>query len=153
MEAIKILHLPLKAKWYEMQESGEKTEEYRELTEYWRKRLIDHETLRAKPYTHACFRYGYTRRCFINRIDSITIGMGLPEWGAPTDREVFIIKHHKEDSPILCHHCHECKFFSYNAMGAGFCGLPLINGEGQRVPQQQYNKACDNFELRKYERN
>ena len=31
---VKILHLVLKKKWYEMQESGEKTEEYRELTEY-----------------------------------------------------------------------------------------------------------------------
>ena len=98
---VKILHLVLKKKWYEMQESGEKTEEYRELTEYWRKRLIDQDTLRAKPYTHVCFHYGYTRRCFINRIDSITIGMGLPEWGAPTYREVFIIKHHREPSPFV----------------------------------------------------
>ncbi|MDD6017162.1 MAG: hypothetical protein PUC18_12970 [Prevotellaceae bacterium] len=46
--------------------------------------------------------------------------------------------------------CHECKFFSYNVMGAGFCGRPLIKGEGQRVPKQQYNKSCDNFELRNY---
>ena len=98
---IKILHLPLKAKWYDMQESGEKTEEYREYTEYWHKRLIDQETLRMKPYTHVCFRYGYTKRCFIHKIDSITIGMGRPEWGAPDCREVFIIKHHKEDSPII----------------------------------------------------
>lgn len=96
---VKILHLPLKAKWYEMQERGEKTEEYRELTEYWRKRLIDQETLRVKPYTHVLFRYGYTKRCFIHKIDSITIGMGNPEWGAPTYREVFIIKHHREESP------------------------------------------------------
>ena len=98
---VKILHLVLKKKWYEMQERGEKTEEYRELTEYWRKRLIDQETLRVKPYTHVCFHYGYTQRCFINRIDSITIGMGLPEWGAPTYREVFIIKHHREPSPFV----------------------------------------------------
>ena len=98
---VKILHLVLKKKWYEMQESGEKTEEYRELTEYWRKRLIDQDTLRAKPYTHVCFHYGYTQRCFINRIDSITIGMGLPEWGAPEYREVFIIKHHREPSPFV----------------------------------------------------
>ena len=49
--------------------------------------------------------------------------------------------------------CHECKFFSYNVMGSGFCGLPLIKGEGQRVPKQQYSKSCDNFELRNYERN
>lgn len=31
---IKILHLVVKKKWYEMQESGEKTEEYRELSPY-----------------------------------------------------------------------------------------------------------------------
>lgn len=54
-----------------------------------------------KPYTHVLFRYGYTQRCFINRIDSITIGRGNPEWGAPTDRDVFIIRHHREPSPFI----------------------------------------------------
>lgn len=119
---VKIPHLVLKKKWYEMQECGEKTEEYREITLYWIKRLADthnlgqkmlcnvpnvtarlikDEYIKIKPYTHVCFHYGYTQRCFINRIDSITIGMGLPEWGAPTDREVFIIKHHREPSPII----------------------------------------------------
>jgi hypothetical protein len=93
---MKILHLPLKAKWYEMQRCGEKPEEYRECNEYWRKRLLDEETSQVKPYTHVCFRYGYTRRYFIRKIDSITIGMGRKEWGAPEGREVFIIKHHKE---------------------------------------------------------
>ena len=37
---IKILHQPLKAKWYRMIEDGEKTEEYREITPYWMKRLM-----------------------------------------------------------------------------------------------------------------
>lgn len=87
----KILDLPLKAQWYLMQESGEKTEEYRDLTSYWCKRLI------GKGYTHVRFRYGYTKRTFTHKIDCITIGYGKPEWGAPTDREVFIIKHHKEE--------------------------------------------------------
>ena len=119
---IKILHLPLKKKWYEMQERDEKTEEYREITPYWIKRLVDTHRLgrkmlsnvpdvaasligsgcvQMKPYTHVCFHYGYTQRCFINRIDSITIGRGCPEWGAPEDRDVFIIKHHRESSPII----------------------------------------------------
>lgn len=119
---IKILHLPLKARWYEMQESGEKPEEYREITGYWVKRFLkdfpvmwriamdlciaagDFTAFHGKEihpiYTHVCFRYGYTKRCFINKIDSITIGRGNPEWGAPTDRDVFIIKHHKESSPF-----------------------------------------------------
>ena len=41
---IKILHLPLKAKWYDMQERGEKSEEYREITPYWCKRLLGFDT-------------------------------------------------------------------------------------------------------------
>ena len=118
---VKILHLPLKAKWYEMQERGEKTEEYRDIVPYWTKRIcgcpanIDwcHEKgatcrgcsvlaqLKPKDYTHVLLRYGYTKRCFIHRIDSITIGRGNPEWGAPTDRDVFIIRHHREPSPFI----------------------------------------------------
>ena len=125
----RILHLPLKAKWYEMQERGDKTEEYREITPYWFKRLylckvkykagqttyrtpsdpeaqiccspllrdwliVGFANFGMKPYTHVAFRYGYTKRCFVHRIDSITIGRGKPEWGAPTDRDVFIIRHH-----------------------------------------------------------
>ena len=35
------LFLPLKAKWYDMIESGIKTEEYREFKEYWFKRLVE----------------------------------------------------------------------------------------------------------------
>ena len=31
-QGMKILHLPLKAQWYNMIESGEKTEEYRMIT-------------------------------------------------------------------------------------------------------------------------
>ncbi len=97
---VRILHLPVKAKWYLMQESGIKDEEYRENNEYWRKRLLDKDG-KPKDYTHILLRYGYTKRCFTRRIDRITLGMGNPEWGAPTDRKVFIIKHSKEYSPII----------------------------------------------------
>lgn len=131
----KILDLPLKAQWYLMQESGEKTEEYREITPYWCNRLLGscpfgikdywesvlkrtfeaikengeripksynlHHLLvwqyGVRGYTHVRFRYGYTKRTFTHKIDSITIGYGKPEWGAPTDKEVFIIKHYKEE--------------------------------------------------------
>ena len=122
---VKVLHLVLKKKWYEMQERCEKTEEYREITPYWVKRIVWDEDFdepvsdedvwficsrpenifdagwKPKPYTHVCFHYGYTQRCFISRIDSITTGRGHPEWGAPTDRDVFIIKHHREPSPFV----------------------------------------------------
>lgn len=35
------LHLSLKRKWYGMIASGEKPDEYREITPYWIKRLVD----------------------------------------------------------------------------------------------------------------
>jgi hypothetical protein len=42
-------------------------------------------------YTHAKFSYGYTKRTITFEIESITVGKGKPEWGAPTE-DVFIIK-------------------------------------------------------------
>ena len=96
---MKILHLPLKAKWYEMIESGVKTEEYREIKPYWIDRITDvvpdyelgRYVNKVKPFTHVKFSYGYTKRTMTFEIESITIGKGNPEWGAP-DREVFVIK-------------------------------------------------------------
>lgn len=44
---MKTLHLNLKRKWFDLILSGEKTEEYRGITEYWYGRLIDRENLRS----------------------------------------------------------------------------------------------------------
>lgn len=81
---MKILHLPLKKEWYHKIESGEKTEEYREIKPYWWHRI-------QKDYTCVKFSYGYTRRTMTFEIVSVMIGYGRPEWGAP-NKEVFIIK-------------------------------------------------------------
>lgn len=118
-----ILNLFLKARWYNMIESGVKTEEYREIKSHWLKRLLkvidlDHthyESLddecvdfymnnvdlmkedwrlggfQQMGYTHVKFFYGYTRRTMTFEIESIAIGKGNPEWGAPP-KDVFIIK-------------------------------------------------------------
>ena len=88
---MKILTLPLKAKWYDLIESGIKTEEYREDKPYWRKRLMRSND-GFKPFTHIQFRYGYTQRTMIFECKEISIGMGNPKWGAPRNKEVFIIK-------------------------------------------------------------
>jgi hypothetical protein len=104
---MKTLHLPLKAKWYEMIESGVKTEEYREIKPYWEKRLLKYgdvwgsrkdvirinkkSMLLFRHYDVVKFSYGYTKRTMTFEIESITIGKGKPEWGAPTE-DVFIIK-------------------------------------------------------------
>jgi hypothetical protein len=103
----KILDLPLKKKWYSMYESGIKNEEYRETKNYWQKRILGRENclfnfpyrcdVNVKGYTHARLRYGYTKRTMLREIESITVGYGNPEWGAPTDRQVFIIKFKQED--------------------------------------------------------
>ena len=46
----------------------------------------------TRGYTHVRFRYGYTKRTMLFELDGITIGKGKTEWGAPDDKEVFILK-------------------------------------------------------------
>ena len=97
---MKILELPLKKEWYNMIESGEKREEYRVIKPYWQERLALYDNrnhligLNPCGYTHVRFRYGYARRTMLYAIDNMIIGRGNPDWGAPTDKDVFIIKFH-----------------------------------------------------------
>ena len=52
-----ILPLVLKRRWFDMIKSGEKQEEYRDMTDYWAKRLFNWD---RKPGTHVVeFRLGY----------------------------------------------------------------------------------------------
>lgn len=100
---MKILHLPLKKEWYEMIESGVKTEEYREIKDFWWKRFstIDRnapENQDVEWHKWECYRfdavkfsYGYTKRTMTFECKVIMIGRGRPEWGAP-EEDVFIIK-------------------------------------------------------------
>ena len=115
-----ILHLVLKGNWYDMIASGEKKEEYREIKPYWVNRLLrirrdfvcdydsyfdcicmmEKETEHAlnalnaiyADYDYVCFHRGYTSTTMTFTVEDIDIGKGNPEWGAPTDRPVFIIK-------------------------------------------------------------
>ena len=114
---INILYLPLKAKWFNMIKSRIKPEEYREMTPYWAKRLygcpanIDWcktkepvcgrcsclRRLKPKQYSLVWFTLGYPKKNNLSRnmvikTTGTTYGKGNPEWGAPTDRDVFIIK-------------------------------------------------------------
>lgn len=114
----KTLHLPLKAQWYEMIESGVKPEEYREIKAYWVQRLCiwpdgrkigksDAEFLASNisylisaiyegrieftDSTRVKFSFGYTKRTMTYKIEEIVLGKGNPAWGAPNEI-VFIIK-------------------------------------------------------------
>ena len=51
----KTLHLVLKRKYFERIYEGTKTTEYRDLTEYWKKRIDE------KHYTHIKFQLAYSK--------------------------------------------------------------------------------------------
>lgn len=89
----KILYFTLKKQWFELISSGAKREEYREIKPYWIKRLIgsDNEFI---PFTHVHFRLGYHKNApeMMFKIISINRGRGLVEFGAPENRDVFIIR-------------------------------------------------------------
>jgi len=106
------LHLPIgnDAKkyggcWFDMILSGVKKEEYRELSNHYQSlfKIQFLQTTMGKDYYSHCDRFPYKVLHLTNgynpknqqlwaHIESITIGRGKPEWGAPTDRDVFIIK-------------------------------------------------------------
>ena len=105
MKHANTLHLVLKGKWYDMIESGEKTEEYRETKQNWIKRILESSTAKQpeltsiprqiskqSKYERLCFHRGYTNRTMIFVIKDISIGIGKAPWGAPVDKEVIIIK-------------------------------------------------------------
>ena len=87
---MKILDLVLKGEWFDMIKDGPKREEYREIKPYWIKRI------EKNKYTHVKFRRGYSRYSMIFSIEDIRVGRGNTDWGAPADKDVYIIKF-KED--------------------------------------------------------
>ena len=75
---MKILHLTLKKKWFDMITSGVKRDEYREIKPYWDKRLNQH-------YDAVHFRNGYSKNApwVLCELCWISKGVGKKEWGAP----------------------------------------------------------------------
>lgn len=86
-DAPKVLHLTIKKKWFDMILSGDKTEEYREIKEYWNKRLIDRE------YDFICFRNGYSKDSPVMLVEFLEAwcSKGNTKWGAPQDTAVWIL--------------------------------------------------------------
>lgn len=89
---LKTLTLHLTYQWYDMIESGEKKEEYRNINRYWERRLYCRGCTIFRPYTHVVLYKAYTSTFMKFKIASFTTGHGKPEWGAPENRTVFIIK-------------------------------------------------------------
>lgn len=120
------LQLTLKTKWFEMTKAGIKTEDYREINEYWLKRLFNDadkecmleiiEKLKEgrsiwfigdyylhflKPFHTNTMTLGYPKSTDTERIirfehAGIEIRTGNPEWGAEPNKLYFVIKHGKK---------------------------------------------------------
>lgn len=110
---MKTLTLSLKKKWFDKIKSGEKLEEYREITDYYRKRFFDgwdsvqaggfwwyNKTFEKFPiykfFDRLVFTLGYpkaddTERRLEFKNPKIKIGEGRPEWGAEPGKQYFVI--------------------------------------------------------------
>lgn len=115
----KNLQMSLKTKWFEMTKSGEKTEDYREITPYWIKRLVNPRSHKVtiipmhlgsflhdvksrgfKEFDSNIMTLGYPSKDDKERIiqfehAGIEIREGRPEWGAEPGEIYFVIKHGK----------------------------------------------------------
>ena len=118
------LQLPLIRQWFEMTKAGIKTEDYREINEYWLKRMLtksdygfylgakhgggnefecntyDIDCAEFKPFKINTMTLGYPKKTNTDRIlrfehKGIHVGTGKPEWGAEPDKLYFVIKHGK----------------------------------------------------------
>ena len=107
------LRLSLKKQWFEMTKAGIKTEDYRELTLYWIKRLtykpqmgsvLDFEekyrfgAFVIKKFDTNQMTLGYPKSDDSERIlnlehKGIEIRTGNPEWGAEHGKLYFVILH------------------------------------------------------------
>lgn len=101
------LHLTLKKKWFDMILSGEKKEEYREVKDYWMKRLagvdgcgtsynftiLNNRENKCKEFDVIKFKNGYAKdaRSFTIECKGIEVKEGNRKWGAP-NYKVFAIK-------------------------------------------------------------
>ena len=84
---MRVLHLTLKKRWFDMIASGEKREEYREMKPYWHKRL-------SKEYDVIRFRNGYAKDSPTMTVElkEILSGLGITQWGAPEEKNVYILR-------------------------------------------------------------
>ena len=84
----RVLYLTLKKQWFDLINSGFKTEEYREIKPYWEKRFDN------KTYDAVEFRNGYHKDApkMSFKIDKIFQGNGRTEWGAIQGETYYVIK-------------------------------------------------------------
>jgi hypothetical protein len=101
----KILNLTLKKQWFDMIKSNEKKEEYREIKDYWIRRLVNKDVQRGfneaerqgvyiyKPFTHIVFTNGYgkDKPSFKIELKSLKMGQGKENLGAIKGEWYFVL--------------------------------------------------------------
>lgn len=101
IEMARVLRLTLQKKWFDMILSGEKKVEYREIKQYWIKRLTNQNPDGSvngksfyKEYDFIEFSNGYGNNVpkMIVRFEGIEMGSGLEKWGAEEGYDYFKIK-------------------------------------------------------------
>ena len=84
---MKILHLTLKKKWFDMIASGEKKEEYREMKDHWDSRLRNKDgSLKVFDYVRFSHAYSKGRSTMLVVWESCEIKCGKKEWGAELNK-------------------------------------------------------------------
>lgn len=94
---MKTLHLILKKKWFDMIKSGEKKEEYRDISKHWTSRLANSNffpMIIYKDFDTVTFTNGYAKDAprFVIKFKGITQDFGNLNWGADKNKEYFVIK-------------------------------------------------------------
>ena len=105
MKQMKKLHLSLKKQWFDMTKAGIKTEDYRELTPYWLKRLMyfdfedDSDFYTVGDIEEVLLRLSNgdisvldEKSIYFNHFDSNTMTLGYPK---STDLERILKLEHK----------------------------------------------------------
>ena len=94
---MKTLKLTLNKQWFDLIEKGIKTEEYREIKDYWVKRIKEMSLTRLEAFKHfdfVEFTNGYNTKSpqITMECKGIEVGTGKVEWGAVADTQYFVIK-------------------------------------------------------------
>ena len=85
---MKILHLTLKRKWFDLIASGQKKREYRECTPHWEKRLLHGPDGEPNIYDEVWFRNGYTLDRPFMRVQFADMALSGKAWLTPKHGEI-----------------------------------------------------------------
>ena len=139
-----MLTLPIKRKWFDMILSGEKKEEYRDSTYYWRTRLWQAEVdnvifscspMKANGEFYVLIRVGYNKSFPTARLCvHWKVGTGKPKWGAEPNKEYNVLEIlHVADLTNRCYTNIDLDFWiQYERLLGGF----LTYNEYQFIDEQ-----------------